>query len=379
MQIILVTKGPAAAETRAAATPQTVKRYVDLGFAVHVERDAGAKAWLSNEAYEAAGATIVDVGDSVAKADLVFQFSVPTAAFVATMKEGATLVSFLWAAEHLDVVEALRDRRISAFSMDAIPRITRAQKCDARSSQANIAGYKAVLVAATHLPKVLPLLMTAAGTSRPAKVVVIGGGVAGLQAVATAKRLGAVVELSDVRPEVKEQAKSLGATYIEVESSEQLGGEDGYAKEQSEAFRRRQQEVLESHLVAADIIICTALIPYRPAPRIVSEAVVEKMRDGSVIVDLAAERGGNCECTVSGEVVRAHGVVIDGTFPLASTVPGDATEMYANNIRNLITDHVTDEGFAWNLEDDIVEGGLITHDGAVLDARVASLLEPVEE
>jgi NAD(P) transhydrogenase subunit alpha len=370
MTTVYVPKEPAAGETRIAATPATVRKLAAAGLQVVVEAGAGAGAFIDDAAFAEAGAAIQSDGAAgLAAADVVLQVSIPTEAQVDGMKEGASVVSFLWPYDRLDLVKRMGERRLSAFAMDAIPRITRAQKHDALSSQGNLAGYKAAVMAAERMPRIAPMLMTAAGTIRPARVVVIGAGVAGLQAIATARRLGAVVEVSDVRPEVKEQTESLGATFIEVEGGA-AAGEGGYAKEQTAEQKQRQQEVLEKHLVAADAIICTALIPYRPAPVIVKESVVQKMKKGSVIVDLAAERGGNCECTVAGEVVEAHGVTIMGTLNLPATVSVHASEMYANNIRNLVLDFVKEGAFAWDLDDEIVAGALICHDGQVLHPKV---------
>ncbi|MBW1878902.1 MAG: Re/Si-specific NAD(P)(+) transhydrogenase subunit alpha [Deltaproteobacteria bacterium] len=370
MTTVYVPKEPAEGETRIAATPATVRKLVAAGLQVVVEAGAGAGAFIDDAAFAEAGATLQGDGAAgLAAADLVVQVSIPTEAQVDGMKEGASVVSYLWPYDRLDLVQRMNGRRLSAFAMDALPRITRAQKHDALSSQGNLAGYKAAVMVAERLPRIFPMLMTAAGTIRPSKVVVIGAGVAGLQAIATARRLGAVVEVSDVRPEVKEEAESLGATFIEVEGGA-ASGEGGYAKEQTAEQKQRQKEVLEKHLVAADAIICTALIPYRPAPVIVTESVVQKMRAGSVIVDLAAERGGNCECTVAGEVVVAHGVTVMGVLNLPATLSVHASDMYANNIRNLVLDYVTEGEFTWDLADEIVAGALICHDGQVLHPKV---------
>ncbi len=374
LAVAYVLKEALEGETRVAATPATVKRYIKAGFEVVVQAGAGDLSFFADAEYAKAGATIDTDGSKVASADVVMQVAVPTVEQVDRLRDGSALVSYLWAYEHLDVVQKLVDKKIGAFSMDAIPRITRAQKDDARSSQANIAGYKAVLMAADHLPRVMPMLMTAAGTIKPAKVVIIGAGVAGLQAIATARRLGAVVEVSDVRPAVEEQVKSLGATYIKVETDEDLADAGGYAKEQSDDFKKLQQQTLEKHLIAADIIICTALIPYRDAPVIVNAGVVEQMRAGSVIVDLAAERGGNCELTEAGKVVSKHNVTLVGTLNVNSLVPVHSSDMYSNNVRNVLLDFIKEGVFAWDLEDDIVQGALITHDGQVRDERVKEAL-----
>lgn len=374
-------------ERRVAATPDTVKRLVKEGHSVTIEQGAGAGAFYPDTEYSQAGAAIeADAAKAWAAADIIAQLSVPMASQVSQMKEGASIVSFLWPLDNLELVKLLAERKISAFAMDAVPRTTRAQKDDALTSQASLAGYKAVLLAAMHLPKIFPMQMTAAGTIRPAKVVIIGAGVAGLQAIATAKRLGAIVEVSDVRPEVKEQVQSLGASYIEVKSEENLSAVGGYAKEQSEEFKRKQAEVLRAHLVAADAIITTALIPYRPAPRLIGADVVQAMRPGSVIVDLAAERGGNCELTEPGKTVVKHGITLVGELALANTLPVHASDQYAKNVQNVLSDATKKGVFGWDLADDIVGGGktkegqaypgaLITHSGEVLHPKVREALK----
>ncbi len=376
-----------AGERRVAATPDTVKRLVKEGHSVTIEQGAGAGAFYPDTEYSQAGAAIeADAARAWAAADIFAQLSVPMASQVSQMKEGASIVSFLWPLDNLELVKLLAERKISAFAMDAVPRTTRAQKDDALTSQASLAGYKAVLLAAMHLPKIFPMQMTAAGTIRPAKVVIIGAGVAGLQAIATAKRLGAIVEVSDVRPEVKEQVQSLGASYIEVKSEENLSAVGGYAKEQSEEFKRKQAEVLRAHLVAADAIITTALIPYRPAPKLIGADVVQAMRPGSVIVDLAAERGGNCELTEPGKTVVKHGITLVGELALANTLPVHASDQYAKNVQNVLSDATKKGVFGWDLADDIVGGGktkegqaypgaLITHSGEVLHPKVREALK----
>ncbi len=387
MAAIFFPKETPAGERRVAATPDTVKRLIKEGHAVVVQSGAGEGAFYSDKEYMDAGAVIEPEPEKGwGNADLVCQFHVPNEDQVRWMKEGASLVSFLWPLDNLRLMETLAARKISAFAMDSIPRTTRAQKDDALTSQASLAGYKAVLLAAAALPKILPMQMTAAGTIRPAKFVIIGAGVAGLQAIATARRLGAIVEVSDVRPEVKEQCASLGATYIEVKSDENLSAVGGYAREQSEEFKKKQAEVLREHLIAADAIITTALIPYRPAPRLIAAEIVEHMRPGSVIVDLAAERGGNCELTEAGKTVVKHGVTIIGELQLANTLSVHASDQYAKNVQNVISDATKKGVFAWDLKDDIVGGGktkdgqayagaLITHGGEVLHPRVREAMK----
>jgi NAD(P) transhydrogenase subunit alpha len=371
MPTVFVPKETRSGETRVAATPATVKRMVKEGLSVTLEAGAGLLAHFSDAEFTKAGATIApDRAQSWSTADVVLHVNVPRAEDLSLMKEGASIISFLWAHENLDLVKLLAERKISCFAMDLLPRITRAQKDDALSSQANLAGYKAAVVAAYHLGKIMPMMMTPSGTIRPAKVVVVGAGVAGLQAIATAKRLGANVEVSDVRPEVKEQAESLGATYIEVEGAEGYSTESGYAREQTEEDRRRQQETLHKHVAAADAVITTALIPYRPAPKIITEAMLKDMRPGSVVVDLAAERGGNCDGTVAGEIVTREGVTLVGCVKLEDTVPVNASEMYGMNMYNILKDYVKDGQLVWDLEDEIVDGAMATHGGEVHHPKV---------
>src|SRR5262245_18444403 len=311
-----------AGERRVATTPDTVKRLGKLGHRVSVESGAGLLSHHADEEYASAGATIVPTArEGWSSADLVLKLHPPTLAEATEMKAGESLIAFLCPLERLDVVKALVERKASCFAMDALPRTIRAQKASALTSQASLAGYKAVVLSAANLGKIFPLQMTPAGTIRPARVLIVGAGVAGLQAIATARRLGAIVEVSDVRPEVKEQVQSLGATYVEVAGATVASDKDGYAGDQSEDFQRRQRETLAEHAAAADVVITTALIPGKPAPRIVSADMVARMRPGSVIVDLAAERGGNVEGTEAGKAVEKAGVTIFGEVNLAATLP----------------------------------------------------------
>jgi H+-translocating NAD(P) transhydrogenase subunit alpha len=375
MALLFVPREPGKEERRVAAVPDTVKRLVKEGHAVRVEAGAGERAFFRDADYAAAGAVIeADAARGWAEADVVLHVDPPRASDVARMKAGASLLGLLWASEHLEVAKALQARRLSAFALDALPRTTRAQKDDALTSQASLAGYKAVVLAAAHLPKILPMQMTPAGTIRPARVVVIGVGVAGLQAIATARRLGAVVEASDVRPETKEQVQSLGAAWIEVEGAPVAQGTGGYAAEQTEDFKRRQQEALRARVIAADVVITTALVPYRPAPKIVPASVVAQMRPGSVIVDLAAERGGNCEATVPGSIVVKDGVTIIGTLDLASSVAVHASDQYARNVQNVVLDSTKKGVFAWDLSDEVTAGALVVHDGEPRQARLREAL-----
>lgn len=381
MASIFVPKETYPGETRVAAVPETVKKLIKAGHTVSVETGAGTGSHLSDEAYREAGAT---VGDDAAKlygaADVVLKLHAPrkleSRDEADLLKEGSILVSFLYPLTNPERVEKLRSRKITAFAMDQIPRISRAQSMDALSSQANIAGYKAAIMAADHLGKLFPLLMTAAGTIPPARVVILGAGVAGLQALATAKRLGAVVEVSDIRAAVKEQILSLGGKFIEVETTENMETAGGYAKEASEEFLRKQRAVVDQHMVNADAVIGTAQVPGRPAPKLITAAVVEKMRPGSVIVDLAAEQGGNCELTEPGRTVVKHGVTLVGTLNLPSLVPCHSSEVYARNLLTVMT-HLTDKEKNLRLDfaDEITAGSVVVHGGEVRKPEIAEALK----
>jgi NAD(P) transhydrogenase subunit alpha len=349
-------------ETRVAATPETARRLTQSGVSVEVERGAGEGAWIPDASFEAAGAKLAGA-DAWPRAELVLKVQPPTEEEVARLREGAVLVSFLLPGTNERILAALRGRGVHALAMDQIPRITRAQSMDALSSQATIAGYKAVVLGAAHLAKLCPLLMTAAGTIAPARAVVFGAGVAGLQAIATARRLGCLVEATDIRRAAKEQVESLGARFIDVPGAEDMETAGGYAKEVGEDFLRRQREEVAKRVAEADLVITTALVPGRPAPKLVSEAMVRSMRPGSVIVDLAVESGGNCELTSPGEVVVRHGVTLVGTSNLPATVPLHASELYAKNVLNLVKLFVDKEGrMATDFEDEILAGCLVTRE-----------------
>ncbi len=363
-------------ETRSAITAGTVKSYTKFGFSVMVEAGAGSLSHISDDELKEAGAEIVSsANDIFQKANIIVKVNSPSDQEIDSMKEGSLLVSFMQTTKETETVKKLQSKKINAISMHLIPRTTLAQKMDALSSQSNIAGYKAVLMGACHIEKYMPLLMTAAGTIPPAKVVVIGAGVAGLQAIATAKRLGAQVEASDVRPEVKEQVESLGAKYIEVKSEESEGvGEGGYAKETSDDYKKKQQELLAEHISKSDIVITTALIPGRPAPILIPEDMVKGMKPGSVIMDLAAENGGNCELTDPGQVATKHGVIIDGTTNIPGTMSVHATELYAKNVNALLTHIYNKEDLTLNMEDEITDGSLYLYNGEVVDERTKEAL-----
>ena len=364
-------------ETRVAATPGTVRELIKSGLKVFVESDAGSAAHFSNEAFENAGATILESKrDLMSKADIVLKVMPPTLDQIVLLQPKSTMVSFCQTTRDLDTVKALKEQSVTGFSMHLIPRTTLAQKMDALSSQANIAGYKAVLMAASRIGIYMPLLMTAAGTIRPAKVLVLGAGVAGLQAIATAKRLGSQVEAFDVRAVVKEQVESLGAKFIEVESSDDEGvGEGGYAKETSDDYKKRQQELIHDHISKSDVVITTALIPGRPAPILITTSMVDAMKPGSVIMDLASENGGNCELTEKDEVIDHNGVTIDGTSNIPGSMPVHASELYAKNITAFITYMINDGQLELDLDDEIVSGAMYTHLGEITNEATAESIK----
>lgn len=381
MATVFVAKESAPGETRVAATPETVRKLVKNGLSVAVEAGLGAGAHISDQAYQEAGANVVsDAKASWQSADLVLKVAPPRdnpavgAHEASLLKEGAIVVSHIWAHKELPLVKTLRDRKVSCLAMELVPRISRAQAMDSLSSQANIAGYKAVLLAAAKLDKYFPLLMTAAGTIQPARVVIMGAGVAGLQAIATARRLGAVVEVSDIRPAVKEQVESLGAKFIDLPELEGGEGEGGYAKEVTKEFLEKQQAIVRERVIAADAVITTAQVPGRPAPRLITEEMVKDMRTGAVIVDLAADSGGNCALTESGQEVVKHGVTILGYSDLPASMPLDASSLYARNVQALVALFSKDGELKLDLEDEVVEGALLTHEGAVRHEKTRDAL-----
>ena len=364
-------------ETRVAAIPATVKQYVSAGFDVKVESGAGVASQISDNDFKEAGAEILPDAASVFSAcDMVLKVNSPTDDEMSMIKDGSSYVSFFQTMKETSKVIALQKKNVTGYSMHLIPRTTLAQKMDALSSQTNIAGYKAVLIGACHIEKYMPLLMTAAGTIPPAKVLVLGAGVAGLSAIATAKRLGAQVEASDVRPEVKEQVESLGAKFLEVESDSDDGvGEGGYAKETSEEYKKKQAELLEQRVADSDIVVTTALIPGRPAPVLISDEMVKSMRPGSVIMDLAAENGGNCSLTTPDEIVDINGVMVDGTVNLAGTMSAHASQLYSKNVSAFILHGYDQEKKEFNLEDEILTGSMFVHAGDIVDERTKSAIE----
>ena len=353
-------------ENRVALSPEVVKAFIAAGFAVTVEAGAGTNSYFSDDAYRSAGAVIANAKSQIyTDSDIVLRVNAPEHAEIAQMKKGAVLISFMWAQTHPELVEACAKAGISAFSIDAIPRISRAQKMDALSSQSNLAGYKTVLLGANALGKIFPLMMTAAGTIKPCKVVIMGAGVAGLQAIATAKRLGAIVEVSDIRPETKEQVESLGGKFIEVKGDESIKTEGGYVKSVSEEFLKKQQELLFKHITEADLVITTALIPGKKAPVLVTENMVQNMKFGSVIVDMAVEQGGNCPLSEVNKTVVKHGITIIGEANLPSLLPMNASELYARNIQAFLNHLATKDGMKWELDEEITKGSLIVHNGNI--------------
>ncbi|MBX3484620.1 MAG: Re/Si-specific NAD(P)(+) transhydrogenase subunit alpha [Phenylobacterium sp.] len=372
MAVIAVTKERRAGETRVAATPETVKKLVAAGFEVVVETGAGAGASMADADYEAAGARIAKTAkDAAGKADVLFKVRSPEADEIAALKSGAFVAALLNPYNEKPTVQALAKAGVSAFAMEFIPRITRAQVMDALSSQANLAGYRAVIEAAEAYGRALPMMMTPAGTIAPAKVFIMGVGVAGLQAIATARRLGAVVTATDVRPATKEQVESLGAKFVAVEDEEfrQAETSGGYAKEMSAEYQKKQAELIGGHIAKQDIVITTALIPGRPAPKLVTADQVASMKSGSVLVDLAVEQGGNVEGARLGEVATtANGVKIMGVPNLPARISADSSSLYARNLLAFAGLFLTKEGaFAPDLEDEILKAALVTHGGAVVN------------
>ena len=363
-----------AGERRVAIVPEAAAKLVAAKHEVIVESGAGQGSGHDDEAYRKAGATIADRG-AVFGADVVVKVQRPAPEEIALLREGNTLIATIQPLTNKDAVRSLAARRTTAFSMDMIPRVTRAQPMDSLSSQSNIAGYKAVLVAASSLPKFFPMLTTAAGTVTPARVLVLGAGVAGLQAIATARRLGAVVEAFDTRPVVKEQVQSLGAKFLEIELGEQGEGTGGYAKELSEEAHKKEQELVGKHVKDADVVITTALVPGRRAPILVTADMVKGMKPGSVVVDLAAEMGGNCELTEPGQTVVREGVTIHGEVNWPSTVAFHASQLYSRNVSALLAHLAKDGALALDLEDEITKGALITYQGQVVHAATKAALE----
>jgi len=375
--IIAVPKEIENNENRVSITPQSAAELIKAGYKVKIESKAGEKSFFFDKDYQDVNAEIISSKDKLFDdADIILKVTPPSIEEIKLMSKGALCVSFFQPTIELEKVKTMTGIGITGMSMHLVPRTTLAQKMDALSSQANIAGYKAVLMGSVHMGVYMPLLMTAAGTIRPAKVLILGAGVAGLQAIATAKRLGSQVEAFDVRPEVKEQVESLGAKFVEVESDSDDGvGEGGYAKETSDDYKQKQQELIREHISKADMVVTTALIPGRKAPILIGKDVVDIMKPGSVIMDLAAENGGNCELTKKDEVVNHNKIIIDGTSNIPATMPVHASELYAKNIAALIT-YMTDESkINLDMEDEIISGSTFTHDGKITHKPTKEMIE----
>jgi NAD(P) transhydrogenase subunit alpha len=360
-------------EKRVALSPDVVKLLKKKEFEVIVETGAGEGSYFSDQDYVDAGAKVGQALEVFAS-DVLLKVNLFTLDEIAQMKDGGACISNMYAYQHPEVIDALNRKSISSFSMDAVPRISRAQKMDALSSQANLAGYKSVLLGANHLGKIFPLMMTASGTITPAKVLIFGAGVAGLQAIATAKRLGAIVECTDVRPETKEQVESLGGRFLTVEGAEDVKIEGGYAKEVSAEFLEKQQRLIRDKIKDADLVITTALVMGKKSPILVTEEMVISMKTGSVIVDMAVESGGNCALSEKNKTVVKHGVTIVGESNLPSLLSVNASQLYATNISTLLLHLANKDGFALDLEEEITKGVLITHQGQLVHEFTKNIL-----
>jgi NAD(P) transhydrogenase subunit alpha len=362
-------------ENRVAIIPDSIKRLSQNGFDVLIETGAGLASGHSDQDYTDKGATIVgSAEEAIAQGDCVVKVKPPTLEEADALKNGSFFISIIQSTLRHDLVKKLQEKKITAFGLDIIPRTSLAQSMDVLSSMSTISGYKSVLLAADNINKFFPMLMTAAGTIAPAKVLVLGAGVAGLMACATAKRLGGIIEAFDVRPEVKEQVNSVGAKFVEVPVKEDGSGSGGYAKEMSDEYKQKQAELISKHIAKSDVVIPTALIPGRKAPILITEEQVKSMKPGSVIVDLAAEMGGNCAVTTVGETTVVHGVTIIGHNNLPSTMSYHASQMFSKNIEKFLF-HLCDEnGFKMNMEDVITSGSLVTKDGEVIHELTKSLM-----
>jgi len=366
-------------ETRVAASPDVVKKLIGLGFSVIIEKDAGASSLFSDDSFKEAGAFIAkDTAGALKTADVVLKIQCPSTSGATSelsmLKKGTVLIASLGALSNKKDMEAIAKAGITSFAMELMPRITRAQSMDIISSQSNLAGYKAVLDAANEYGRIFPMMMTAAGTIAPARVFIMGVGVAGLQAIATAKRLGAIVSATDVRPATKEQIESLGGKFLEVDAEMEKDSqtEGGYAKQMPPEYFKKQKQVVSEHIKKQNIVITTALIPGRPAPVLVTEDMVESMKPGSVIVDLAVGAGGNCPISELGKVVERHGVKIVGHDNFPGRLPENASALFAVNLLNFITPHVDSKTNAFNIdwEDEIITGTCVTHDGKIVHPKL---------
>ena len=370
-----IPKESAGRETRVAITPTIVKQLTNKGFSISVEKGAGALSNFSDSDYTDAGAELAD-RKTVYQSDIITQINPPDKEDIDQMKKGSTLISLMFAATNPELLKNCIQQEINAFSLDAIPTTSLAQSMDVLSSQANLAGYKAVILGGAEMGKIFPMLMTSAGTIKPSTVVIFGAGVAGLQAIATSKRLGANVWVSDIRPETKEQVESLGGKFIEVDGDDSIKMEGGYVKGVSDEFLKKQQEAVTEKVAAADLVITTALIPGKKAPLLISDEMLNKMKPGSVIVDMAVAQGGNCASSELNKVIEKSGVKIVGEGNLPGTLPINASELLAKNIQNFIQHLTEDAKFKWDLEDEITSGSLILREGKILQDSLKKENQP---
>ena len=368
MKIVVLNEG--SFDSRVSASPETVKKISEMNHDVYVQKGAGIGSNFTDQEYEKNGANIFKDNDVICDADVIFKVNKPLADEIKMFKESSILIGALDPFNSSDLIESLKNKKIISFAMDLMPRITRAQSMDILSSQSNLAGYKAVINASKLFGKAFPMMMTAAGTIAPAKVMVFGAGVAGLQAIATAKRLGAIVSATDVRLAAKEQVESLGGKFIMVESDELKDAETsgGYAKEMSEEFKIKQAELISQTLSSQDIIICTALIPGKKAPILVSEDQVKSMKPGSIIIDLASESGGNCECSIAGEIVNINGVLVSGAKNITSEIAQDASALFSKNLLNFFMILIDNDNYEIKVdwEDEIIRGTALTKNGEII-------------
>ena len=375
-----VLKETHAGETRVALVPDIAARLVKANHQILVESGAGELAFFADAAYTAAGCTLTSAADVLQNTDVIVRVSPPLPEDVSQYRRGSVLVGFLAPLSNAALVQAMAEHQLTSLAMELIPRISRAQSMDALSSMSTIAGYRAVLLAAQYLPRFFPMLVTAAGTLAPAKALILGAGVAGLQAIASARRLGAVVTGFDVRPAVKEQVESLGAKFLEAAAPlENAEGEGGYARELSKDAEKRVEELVAAAVQKTDVVITTALIPGRPAPTLITEDMVRSMQAGSVIVDLAAEAGGNCTLTVPGEATKVHGVTILGPLNLPASMPVHASQMYSRNVQAVLQHLSPQSDLKLDFADEITAGACVTHDGQVVHARVVTQMAPSAE
>lgn len=361
-------------ENRISLLPEGLKSIDKLNSSVIIEPMAGKKAYANDDEYISQGGEVGDIDSILKKANIILSINTPSKELLSKLHESCIIISVFNPLAEKETVDFLLQNKITAFSMDMIPRTSRGQSMDILSSMATISGYKAVLDAAMNLPNFFPMFMTAAGTIRPAKVLILGAGVAGLQAVAIARKLGAVVEVFDVRSDVKEQVESLGGKFIEVEGAAEDASAGGYAIEQTEEFKKKQKQLIHDHVAKSNIVICTAQIPGRKAPLLVEKHTVEAMKEGSVIVDLAASTGGNCELSENGKTIIEYGVKIIGKSDYPSDMPNDASRMYGNNLINLLKILIDDKGnLKLDLKDEIIQGTCITHKGEIISPRLKSI------